>query len=101
MSYSRNRTAKDRIPDWIWNQVLRANGRRCYVCGVAGVPLERDHIVPVAEGGKTEVANCGPICAPCHKTKSERERIRAYRRKQAKAKRPAEPHPSEGLKPSK
>lgn len=100
MSYSRNRTSADRFPDFVWAQALRRNGRRCYMCGAAGVPLERDHIIPVAEGGANDLANCGPICGDCHKPKSERERIRAYRRKQAKAKRPAEPHPSEGLKPS-
>lgn len=100
MSYSRNRLNTDRFSDLIWAQALRRHGRRCYVCGAVGVPLERDHIIPVAEGGSNEVENCAPICKPCHKLKSERERIRAYRARQAKAKRPAEKHPSEGLKPS-
>jgi 5-methylcytosine-specific restriction endonuclease McrA len=100
VSYSRNRTDADRFSDYVWAQALRRHGRRCYVCGATGVPLRRDHIIPVSEGGTNDLANCGPICDPCHKPKSERERIRAYRRKQAKAKRPAEPHPSEGLKPS-
>lgn len=100
MSYSRNRKSTDRFSEFVWAQALRRNGRRCYVCNATGVPLERDHIIPVAESGTNDLANCGPICDPCHKLKSERERIRAYRRRQAKAKRPAEKHPSEGLKPS-
>lgn len=100
MSYSRNRNNTDRFSDFVWAQALRRHGRRCYECGAVGVPLERDHIIPVFEGGTHDASNCGPICGPCHKLKSERERIRAYRRRQAKAKRPAEAHPSEGLKPS-
>lgn len=101
MSYSRNRTDASRFTEFVWAQALRLHGRRCYVCGAVGVPLERDHIIPVAEGGSNDVGNCGPICGPCHKLKSERERVRAYRRKQAKGKRPAEQHPSKGgLKPS-
>lgn len=76
---------------------IRKFGRRCYICGTAGVPLEFDHIIPWAEGGTDDESNCAPICTDCHKTKSNREKDRARKRKQAKAKRPAEPHPSEGL----
>lgn len=100
MSYSRNRSPQARFSDTVWALALRRYGRKCYICGAIGVPLERDHITPVAEGGTDDLDNCAPICKPCHKTKSTRERVRGYRAKQAKAKRPAEKHPSEGLKPS-
>jgi 5-methylcytosine-specific restriction protein A len=97
MSYSRNRPRNSTFSAVVWAYALRRYGRRCYVCSAVGVPLERDHIIPVTEGGSNEADNCAPICPDCHKLKSERERIRAYRKRQAKAKRPAEPHPSEGL----
>jgi 5-methylcytosine-specific restriction endonuclease McrA len=100
MSYSRTRTSESRFSAHTWAAALRKFGRKCYVCGAVGVPLEKDHIIPVAEGGTSGPENCAPICTDCHKLKSERERIRAYRKRQAKAKRPAEKHPSEGLKPS-
>lgn len=100
MSYSRSRTDASRFSATAWGIALRRYGRRCYICGAVGVPLEKDHVVPVAEGGTNEAENCAPICESCHKLKSERERIRAYRKRQAKAKRPSEPHPSEGMKPS-
>jgi len=80
------------------NQVLRRWGRKCYLCGA---PFDEiDHIIPFSEGGTSTLDNMAPICAEDHRKKSERERVRGYRRKQAKAKRPAEPHPSEGLTPS-
>jgi 5-methylcytosine-specific restriction endonuclease McrA len=97
VSYSRTRTSESRFSAPTWAAALRKFGRKCYVCGAVGVPLERDHIIPVAEGGTNGPENCAPICTDCHKLKSERERIRAYRKRQAKAKRPAEPHPSEGM----
>ena len=100
MSYSRNRPTDSRFSAAAWAHALRRYGRRCYLCGAVGVALEKDHVIPVTEGGTNDPDNCAPICTPCHKLKSERERIRAYRRRQAKAKRPAEPHPSEGLTPS-
>ena len=100
MSYSRNRPSDSRFSAVVWAHALRQYGRRCYICGAVGVDLEKDHIIPVTEGGSNEAGNCAPICKPCHKTKSTRERVRAYRKRQAKGKRPAEKHPSEGLKPS-
>jgi 5-methylcytosine-specific restriction endonuclease McrA len=100
VSYSRNRPANSTFSAATWAYALRAYGRRCYVCGAVGVPLEKDHVTPVTEGGSNGPENCAPICESCHKLKSERERVRAYRKRQAKAKRPTEAHPSEGLNPS-
>lgn len=83
------------VPAGMVVQVLRRWGRKCYLCG--GPYEEIDHIIPFAEGGESTLDNMAPICTVCHGKKSNRERVRGYRRKQAKAKRPAEAHPSEGL----
>lgn len=98
MSWTEGRPPGRTIPVGMINQVLRRWGRKCYLCG--GPYQQIDHVIPFAEGGATTLDNMAPICDDCHKKKSERERVRGYRRKQAKAKRPAEKHPSEGLKPS-
>lgn len=97
MSWSEGRGPRA-VPVGMINQVLRRWGRKCYLCG--GPYDQIDHIVPFAEGGTNTLDNMAPICDDDHRKKSERERVRGYRRKQAKAKRPAEKHPSEGLKPS-
>ena len=41
---------------------------------------ERDHIVPLAEGGTEDVDNTQLLCVPCHKAKSEAEAARGVRR---------------------
>ena len=100
MSWTTDRPRGKSFPDAIKNWALRVYRNRCYLCGRPGPGLEFDHITPWFEGGTDERSNCAPICPDCHHKKSERERIRAYRKRKAKAKRPAEAHPSEGLKPS-
>lgn len=95
MSYSRKRKPGNSFTDVAKGIIIRTWGRRCYLCGAVGIPLQFDHIIPVSEGGTSDPENGAPACDSCHKLKSERERVRGYRAKQAKAKRPAEPHPSE------
>jgi 5-methylcytosine-specific restriction endonuclease McrA len=100
MSWTSGRPAGKSFPDSTKSWALVAYKHRCYVCGAPGPGLEFDHIIPWAEGGTNERRNCAPICPPCHKVKTTREKDRARKRREAKAKRPAESHPSEGLKPS-
>ena len=45
-----------------------------------GGEWERDHIVPLMDGGSEEVSNTQVLCIPCHEIKSEAERLRAQRR---------------------
>ena len=45
-----------------------------------GGAWERDHIVPLMDGGSEEVSNTQVLCIPCHEIKSEAERLRAQRR---------------------
>lgn len=96
MSWTEGRSGRS-FTDKVKAAAIRRFGRRCYICGAVGVPLEFDHVIPWFEGGTDNEDNCAPVCNPCHKTKSNREKDRARKRRQAKATRPAEPHPSEGL----
>lgn len=54
--------------------------RLCFRRGDVVVATERDHIVPLEEGGKDEDANVQPLCADCHDAKSKAERARGVRR---------------------
>jgi len=45
-------------------------GGRCYLCGVDDVPLEMDHVIPLAEGGRHVAANLRPACAQCNRAKA-------------------------------
>lgn len=49
-------------------EVLQRDGFRCVYCGrsAADVPLEIDHVVPVAGGGKTEEDNLVTACGECN-----------------------------------
>jgi 5-methylcytosine-specific restriction enzyme A len=40
----------------------------------------RDHIVPLAEGGTDDDLNSQPLCAACHRRKTERESARGAAR---------------------
>ncbi len=44
---------------------------RCVYCGGA-VPLTRDHVVAVANGGTDYIENIVPACAPCNSSKRTR-----------------------------
>lgn len=45
---------------------LAAAHGRCQHCGTAGVPLELGFIVPLSEGGTTDLSNLEAICVNCH-----------------------------------
>ncbi|MEU3452212.1 RNA-guided endonuclease IscB [Micromonospora sp. NPDC006766] len=68
-------------------------GRKCTYCGVAGVPLNIDHIVPRARGGSDRVSNLTLACVPCNQAKgatpvdvflADRPAVLARIRRQAK-----------------
>lgn len=57
------------VPAKDWARILDAFGHRCAYCGVSGVPLEREHRVPVVKGGGDGIDNIVPACRPCNATK--------------------------------
>ena len=52
-----------------WKAVLDCFGHRCAYCGVAHVPLEQEHVVPLVKGGGYVVGNIVPVCARCNGSK--------------------------------
>jgi 5-methylcytosine-specific restriction endonuclease McrA len=37
--------------------------------------LEMDHVHPYGKDGPTDYGNCDPKCKPCHKLKTEQDRL--------------------------
>jgi 5-methylcytosine-specific restriction endonuclease McrA len=56
----------------VWEYLLEKWGRRCAYCGAAGVPLEKDHIVPRSRGGSDRVSNLAVSCRRCNLAKGDR-----------------------------
>ena len=54
--------------------------RPCKATGRVTLATIRDHITPVTEGGTEDVDNIQPICADCHRVKTEAESLRGVRR---------------------
>lgn len=52
---------------------------RCSICGAMD-SLERDHIVPLAEGGSDTISNLQILCKGCHRTKTLAEIKRGQQR---------------------
>jgi hypothetical protein len=55
--------------------VSRRNGVRygtCTYCHREGVPLTRDHVVPLSRGGTNDAANVVDACDPCNGFKGDR-----------------------------
>jgi hypothetical protein len=60
------------------------DGPRCIDCGNR-LRLEIDHVIPLAEGGSTSLANLKLRCEDCHEKKTREDRARMRRRKLAGA----------------
>ena len=54
--------------------------RPCRADGRVTLATIRDHITPVSEGGTEDVGNIQPICADCHRVKTQAESVRGVRR---------------------
>ena len=49
--------------------LLEKWGRHCAYCAKQGVPLQIEHIVPIARGGSNRISNLTLACEPCNKQK--------------------------------
>jgi 5-methylcytosine-specific restriction endonuclease McrA len=60
--------------DWrdIRNQVLERDGRRCAYCGSLEGPFHVDHVVPLIQGGTSDLDNLTVACRACNCGKSGR-----------------------------
>lgn len=54
-----------------WEELVRQLGGRCVMCGVYGesVRLQKDHVVPIYQGGSDGLENIQPLCQPCNTAK--------------------------------
>ncbi len=60
---------------------LRAEWGGCAYCGVAGVPLQRDCVLPISRGGRYTLDNVVPACRSCNTSKCNDEVTGWLRRK--------------------
>ncbi|MGF1601341.1 MAG: HNH endonuclease [Thermosynechococcaceae cyanobacterium] len=60
--------------------VLARDGHQCQSCGKLHLPLEVDHIIPLAKGGMNDLSNLQTLCQPCNRHKSARIDTRFQRR---------------------
>lgn len=63
---ARRRRRRNYIPPRVWLPILEAFNYRCAYCGAAGIPLEKDHRIPVSKGGTDDPENLVPACKPCN-----------------------------------
>jgi 5-methylcytosine-specific restriction endonuclease McrA len=63
-----------------WAEIRAAWGG-CAYCGLVGVPLQRDCVLPLSRGGRYTVENIVPACRSCNASKSNDEVTSWMRRK--------------------
>jgi 5-methylcytosine-specific restriction endonuclease McrA len=69
--------------------LLEKWGRTCAYCGVTGVPLQVEHIVPRARGGSDRVSNLTLACGPCNQRKGAQTAVEfGFPKVQAQAQQP-------------
>jgi 5-methylcytosine-specific restriction endonuclease McrA/uncharacterized protein YeaO (DUF488 family) len=49
-----------------WRGLLDLFGHRCGWCGASDVPLELEHVYPLARGGSNDPTNVAPACGDCN-----------------------------------
>jgi 5-methylcytosine-specific restriction endonuclease McrA len=54
-----------------WEAILDYFGHACAYCGVTGIALTQDHVVPLARGGTHTAANVVPACNQCNGRKTD------------------------------
>lgn len=68
-----NRRARHKSAGYLsgkeWKEILEENNHACYYCGKIGIPLEQEHKIPLARGGKHNKENVVPACRNCNATK--------------------------------
>lgn len=54
-----------------WEIILRKYEQRCLCCGLSGVPLTKDHVIPLTKNGEDIPENIQPLCGPCNSKKGD------------------------------
>lgn len=53
----------------VWEYLLEKFNRKCAYCGVSGIPLEIEHIIPKSRGGSNRISNLAIACHDCNQKK--------------------------------
>ena len=72
VSKARRRGAPGSHSHQEWVNKLSECGNRCVYCGRMGVPLARDHVVPIVLGGSNNIDNIVPACRSCNSRKGRK-----------------------------
>ncbi len=60
------------VPPEVFEEKCREAEGRCRYCFIACDDLTREHVVPIARGGRDEPSNVIPVCPRCNKSKNDR-----------------------------
>ncbi len=52
-----------------WEALKEYHNGACCICGSSSIGVEKDHIVPVYQGGCDCIHNIQPLCARCNASK--------------------------------
>lgn len=52
-----------------WKAITEHYGNKCLCCGRDDIKLTADHVIPVANGGTSNIDNIQPLCFPCNARK--------------------------------
>jgi 5-methylcytosine-specific restriction endonuclease McrA len=52
-----------------WENLKKEFNYECVKCGRIGYHLDRDHIIPIYQGGSDAIENIQPLCAWCNSSK--------------------------------
>ena len=94
MGWTKGRPNSSQITPALRRRVFLSYGSECYVCDWPATQV--DHVTPWSQGGSTSLLNLRPICLECHLRKSEAEKQAGIQKREARKRRPPEPHPSDG-----
>ena len=52
-----------------WEALKAEFDYKCVECGIYGMHLDKDHIIPIYQGGSDGIDNIQPLCARCNARK--------------------------------
>lgn len=77
MSEQRRRALARQLPHDLtveeYKDTLEYFNHSCAYCGLSGIPLQQDHVIPVIAGGGYVKDNIVPACSTCNQSKGGRD----------------------------